>query len=142
MKNGSVAGTELVEGDHERASSPPEGEDEFTDDDGTRYKWDKALRVWVPQVRLCFVNRINHSFLVSTILVGIQVVHLEFQVPSGIIYMCHLAWLLMALPYYDYLPYFYLVLSRLNIREPNKPTQCIIYFTCLGFFSKEHLLKE
>lgn len=58
MKNGSVSGTELVEDDHERASSPPEGEDEFTDDDGTRYKWDKAVRVWVPQVRLYFVNRL------------------------------------------------------------------------------------
>ncbi|XP_019083831.1 PREDICTED: HIV Tat-specific factor 1-like [Camelina sativa] len=49
LKNGSVSGTELVEDDHESASSPPEGEDEFTDDDGTRYKWDKARRVWVPQ---------------------------------------------------------------------------------------------
>lgn len=55
LKNGSVSGsfgTELVEDDQERASSPPEGEDEFTDDDGTRYKWDKALRAWVPQVSL------------------------------------------------------------------------------------------
>jgi HIV Tat-specific factor 1 len=49
LKNGSVSGTELVEDDHERASSPPEGEDEFTDDDGTKYKWDRARRVWVPQ---------------------------------------------------------------------------------------------
>lgn len=36
--------------DDERPSSPPDGEDEFTDDDGTVYKWDKKLRVWVPQV--------------------------------------------------------------------------------------------
>lgn len=99
MKNGSVSGTELVEDDHERASSPPEGEDEFTDDDGTRYKWDRARRVWVPQVRLCFVRQINHSFPVSTILVGIQVIHLDIQVGSGIIYMCHLAWWLLALPF-------------------------------------------
>lgn len=59
MKNGSVSGsfgTEFVEDDHDRASSPPEGEDEFTDDDGTRYKWDKALRAWAPQVRLCSVH--------------------------------------------------------------------------------------
>ncbi|KAL1205820.1 Splicing factor U2af large subunit A [Cardamine amara subsp. amara] len=52
LKNGSVSGsfgTDLVEDDHDRASSPPEGEDEFTDDDGTRYKWDKARRAWVPQ---------------------------------------------------------------------------------------------
>ncbi|KAG2300387.1 hypothetical protein Bca4012_011972 [Brassica carinata] len=43
LKNGSV------EDDQDRPSSPPEGEDEFTDDDGTRYKWDKALRAWAPQ---------------------------------------------------------------------------------------------
>ncbi|KAL1340059.1 hypothetical protein AAHE18_U090700 [Arachis hypogaea] len=35
--------------DPERPSTPPEGEEEFTDDDGTMYKWDKNLRVWVPQ---------------------------------------------------------------------------------------------
>ncbi|XP_060183763.1 splicing factor U2AF-associated protein 2 isoform X1 [Lycium barbarum] len=33
----------------QRPSTPPDGEDEFTDDDGTRYKWDKALKAWVPQ---------------------------------------------------------------------------------------------
>lgn len=31
-------------------STPPDGEDEFTDDDGCTYKWDRALRKWVPQV--------------------------------------------------------------------------------------------
>lgn len=36
-------------GDHDRPLTPPEGEDEFTDDDGTTYKWDRGLRVWVPQ---------------------------------------------------------------------------------------------
>lgn len=46
LKNGAV------EDDQDRPSSPPEGEDEFTDDDGTRYKWDKALRAWAPQVIL------------------------------------------------------------------------------------------
>ncbi|KAK4849907.1 hypothetical protein QYF36_001984 [Acer negundo] len=30
-------------------SSPPEGEEEFTDDDGTIYKWDRGIRAWVPQ---------------------------------------------------------------------------------------------
>lgn len=40
----------MVEGDLDRPTTPPEGEEEFTDDDGTRYKWDRALRVWVPQV--------------------------------------------------------------------------------------------
>ncbi|XP_057801639.1 splicing factor U2AF-associated protein 2-like [Salvia miltiorrhiza] len=33
----------------ERPSTPPEGEEEFTDDDGTTYKWDRTLRAWVPQ---------------------------------------------------------------------------------------------
>lgn len=35
--------------DQDRPSTPPEGEEEFTDDDGTTYKWDRSLRVWVPQ---------------------------------------------------------------------------------------------
>ncbi|XP_050233781.1 splicing factor U2AF-associated protein 2 isoform X2 [Mercurialis annua] len=33
----------------ERRQSPPDGEEEFTDDDGTTYKWDKGLTAWVPQ---------------------------------------------------------------------------------------------
>lgn len=36
--------------DQEKPSTPPEGEEEFTDDDGTVYKWDRILRAWVPQV--------------------------------------------------------------------------------------------
>lgn len=36
--------------DAERPSTPPDGEEEFTDDDGTTYKWDRGLRAWVPQV--------------------------------------------------------------------------------------------
>lgn len=36
----------------ERPSTPPDGEEEFTDDDGTTYKWDRSLRAWVPQVCL------------------------------------------------------------------------------------------
>lgn len=35
--------------DIERPSTPPEGEEVFTDDDGTTYKWDRFLRAWVPQ---------------------------------------------------------------------------------------------
>lgn len=35
--------------DFERPSTPPDGEEEFTDDDGTLYKWDRSLRAWVPQ---------------------------------------------------------------------------------------------
>lgn len=33
----------------DRPSTPPDGEEEFTDDDGTTYKWDRGLRAWVPQ---------------------------------------------------------------------------------------------
>ncbi|CAN1775299.1 HIV Tat-specific factor 1 [Linum perenne] len=48
LKNGYAAST--VETDNDAVvSSPPEGEQEFTDDDGTTYKWDRSLRVWVPQ---------------------------------------------------------------------------------------------
>ncbi|ESW15964.1 hypothetical protein PHAVU_007G117900 [Phaseolus vulgaris] len=45
---GNVGGTAAGE-DSERPSTPPEGEEEFTDDDGTVYKWDRNLRAWVPQ---------------------------------------------------------------------------------------------
>ncbi|KAL5580101.1 hypothetical protein UlMin_012543 [Ulmus minor] len=45
----SNAGGAFVEGDIERPSTPPEGEEEFTDDDGTTYKWDRGIRAWVPQ---------------------------------------------------------------------------------------------
>lgn len=45
---GYVAG-DLGDFDQERPSTPPEGEEEFTDDDGTTYKWDRSLRAWVPQ---------------------------------------------------------------------------------------------
>ncbi|BBN01358.1 HIV Tat-specific factor 1 [Marchantia polymorpha subsp. ruderalis] len=38
-----------VVADEERPQTPPEGEEEFTDDDGTVYNWDKKLRAWVPQ---------------------------------------------------------------------------------------------
>ncbi|XP_051140120.1 splicing factor U2AF-associated protein 2 isoform X2 [Andrographis paniculata] len=38
-----------VNDDPERPATPPEGEEEFTDDDGTTYKWDRILRAWVPQ---------------------------------------------------------------------------------------------
>lgn len=39
-----------VEDEERPASPPPAGEQEFTDDDGTVYKWDHALNAWVPQV--------------------------------------------------------------------------------------------
>nr|BAJ53149.1 JHL23J11.4 [Jatropha curcas] len=46
LKNGSDSGSI---GAGVGAMSPPEGEEEFTDDDGTTYKWDRGLRAWVPQ---------------------------------------------------------------------------------------------
>lgn len=47
--SGDVGGGGVVE-DPERPSTPPDGEEEFTDDDGTKYKWDRNIRAWVPQV--------------------------------------------------------------------------------------------
>lgn len=41
-----------VHDDTDRPSTPPDGEEEFTDDDGTIYKWDHGLRAWVPQNEL------------------------------------------------------------------------------------------
>ncbi|KAI3990169.1 hypothetical protein MKX01_029147 [Papaver californicum] len=43
---------DLEEDVDERPSTPPDGEEEFTDDDGTVYKWDGCLRAWVPQENL------------------------------------------------------------------------------------------
>lgn len=53
LKNGILSGNvgvDLGEVDHDRPLMPPDGEEEFTDDDGTTYKWDRGLRAWVPQV--------------------------------------------------------------------------------------------
>jgi HIV Tat-specific factor 1 len=58
LKNGSLSGNtgdDLGIDDPDRVLSPPDGEDEFTDDDGTTYKWDGSLRAWVPQVGCHFV---------------------------------------------------------------------------------------
>lgn len=38
-----------VEKEEERPATPPQGEREFTDDDGTTYRWDYGRKVWVPQ---------------------------------------------------------------------------------------------
>uniref|UniRef100_A0ACD5UCH1 Uncharacterized protein n=1 Tax=Avena sativa TaxID=4498 RepID=A0ACD5UCH1_AVESA len=38
-----------VDDPDERPASPPDGVEEFTDDDGTIYKWDRTLRAMVPQ---------------------------------------------------------------------------------------------
>lgn len=58
---GSVSGDVEAEmgGGSDRPSTPPEGEEEFTDDDGTKYKWDRNLRVWVPQVSVF----VYHTFV-------------------------------------------------------------------------------
>ncbi|CAN6471855.1 unnamed protein product [Victoria cruziana] len=52
VSNGSVTADlpeDAAVDDDERPQTPPDGEEEFTDDDGTRYKWDHGLRAWVPQ---------------------------------------------------------------------------------------------
>ncbi|XP_074310640.1 uncharacterized protein LOC141646650 [Silene latifolia] len=48
LKNGT-ASSQLEGFEHDRPSTPPEGEQEFIDDDGTLYKWDRSIRAWVPQ---------------------------------------------------------------------------------------------
>lgn len=48
--------SETEQADSDRPSMPPEGEEEFTDDDGTTYKWDRGLRAWVPQVGSWFLQ--------------------------------------------------------------------------------------
>ncbi|KAK9292103.1 hypothetical protein L1049_020061 [Liquidambar formosana] len=52
LKYGSTSGDvggNLGLDDRDRPLTPPDGEDEFVDDDGTTYKWDRGLRAWVPQ---------------------------------------------------------------------------------------------
>uniref|UniRef100_A0A6N2NE79 RRM domain-containing protein n=1 Tax=Salix viminalis TaxID=40686 RepID=A0A6N2NE79_SALVM len=59
LKNGSLSGNTADDfgiDDSDRILSPPDGEDEFTDDDGTTYKWDRSLRAWVPQDNLSIVS--------------------------------------------------------------------------------------
>jgi HIV Tat-specific factor 1 len=46
----ALKGNDVDQQDDERPATPPDGEEEFTDDDGTIYKWDRTLRAWVPQV--------------------------------------------------------------------------------------------
>ncbi|KAF7817725.1 splicing factor U2AF-associated protein 2 [Senna tora] len=49
IKEAEAQVAELGGGESGRPLTPPEGEEEFTDDDGTKYKWDRNLRVWIPQ---------------------------------------------------------------------------------------------
>ncbi|KAL5850926.1 hypothetical protein ACOSQ4_008939 [Xanthoceras sorbifolium] len=59
LKNASASGDDVGyfgAGDHDEIPSSPEGEEEFTDDDGTTYKWDRGLRAWVPQENISSKN--------------------------------------------------------------------------------------
>lgn len=47
--DGDLNQEHVVDDTDERPATPPGGEEEFTDDDGTVYKWDHTLRAWVPQ---------------------------------------------------------------------------------------------
>lgn len=49
LKNGNAANDAEPDVD-DGPSTPPDGEEEFTDDDGCIYKWVRGLRKWVPQV--------------------------------------------------------------------------------------------
>lgn len=62
LLNSSAAGVSR-EDDTERPSTPPEGEEEFTDDDGTTYKWNRGLRAWVPQVCLWHIHCLGFVLL-------------------------------------------------------------------------------
>ncbi|XP_031277114.1 HIV Tat-specific factor 1 homolog isoform X2 [Pistacia vera] len=60
LKNGSVSsnvgGCSGGVDDHDGVPASPDGEEEFTDDDGTTYKWDRSLRAWVPQENISSGN--------------------------------------------------------------------------------------
>ncbi|CAN6304923.1 unnamed protein product [Urochloa humidicola] len=45
---GNAGDGDINQLDDERPATPPDGEEEFTDD-GTIYKWNRTLRAWVPQ---------------------------------------------------------------------------------------------
>ncbi|KAI5649097.1 hypothetical protein M9H77_35102 [Catharanthus roseus] len=49
VRDAEAEAAQEVTDDQEKPSTPPEGEEEFTDDDGTVYKWDRILQAWVPQ---------------------------------------------------------------------------------------------
>ncbi|KAJ6357446.1 hypothetical protein OIU78_005325 [Salix suchowensis] len=80
LKNGSLSGNTADDfgiDDSDRILSPPDGEDEFTDDDGTTYKWDRSIRAWVPQVGFHFVPFCGFIFIL--ILVQ-ELLKLYFQI--------------------------------------------------------------
>ncbi|KAK1266740.1 hypothetical protein QJS04_geneDACA015564 [Acorus gramineus] len=47
--SGEARQREKMDDTNDRPTTPPDGEEEFTDDDGTTYKWDRGLKAWVPQ---------------------------------------------------------------------------------------------
>ncbi|KAK1288470.1 hypothetical protein QJS10_CPB19g00731 [Acorus calamus] len=47
--SGEARQREKMDDANDRPTTPPDGEEEFTDDDGTTYKWDRGLKAWVPQ---------------------------------------------------------------------------------------------
>ncbi|XBI93116.1 hypothetical protein VPH35_030036 [Triticum aestivum] len=47
--DGDLSKEHVIDDPDERPASPPDGVEEFTDDDGTIYKWDRTLRAMVPQ---------------------------------------------------------------------------------------------
>ncbi len=49
--------------EEERPQNPPEGEEEFIDDDGTVYRWDHALKAWAPQVLLLLLSSLLRLLL-------------------------------------------------------------------------------
>lgn len=57
VRDAEAEAAQEVTDDQEKPSTPPEGEEEFTDDDGTVYKWDRILQAWVPQV--VFISSIS-----------------------------------------------------------------------------------
>ncbi|KAJ4721816.1 Splicing factor-like protein [Melia azedarach] len=60
LKNGSASDNvaSYLRGDDDDDGVPasPDGEEEFTDDDGTTYKWDGSLKAWVPQENMSSIN--------------------------------------------------------------------------------------
>ena len=80
LKNGFLSGSAAGQfgmDDHDRIQSPPDGEEEFTDDDGTTYKWDRSLRAWVPQVGLNVSIFSGFLFCFSVFIMTILVIFLS-----------------------------------------------------------------
>lgn len=63
--DGELEGTGL--GTDDQPATPPDGEEEFTDDDGCTYRWDRGLRKWVPQVSVpilqCSLKVVNLIYM-------------------------------------------------------------------------------